>query len=154
MGKWGEINQICVKITICKGCNDGEVIYYRNKLPMWIIDQWRWYFDYLTALVKVCNPRKKVELTICAQTLKQGHEYIEEKTKTLLRAKKSKLKKLQNTPVNDDLFGEVMLEHNRKIQVVQNEIDALERGEFNYYVPPTYINKIKTWIKSNSNEDN
>ena len=154
MGKWGEINQICVKITIYKGCNDGEVIYYRNKLPMLIVEQWRWYFDYLAALVKVCNPRKKVELTICAQTLKQGHEYIEEKTKTLLRAKKSKLKKLQNTPVNDDLFGETMVEHNRKIQVVQNEIDALERGEFNYYVPPTYINKIKKWIKQNSNEEN
>lgn len=154
MGKWGEINQICVKITIYKGCNDGEVIYYRNKLPMWIIDQWRWYFDYLAALVKVNNPRKKVELTICAQTLKQGLEYIEEKSKMLLRAKKSKLKKLQNTPVNDDLFGETMVEHNRKIQVVQNEIDALERGEFNYYVPPTYINKIKKWIKQNSNEEN
>ena len=52
MGKWGEINQICVKIIIYKGCNDGEVIYYRNKLPMLIVEQWRWYFDYLAALVK------------------------------------------------------------------------------------------------------
>lgn len=78
MGKWGTDNQICVKITIRKGCNDWEVIYYRNKLPMWIIEQWRWYFDYLAALVKVNNPRLKVELTTCAQTLKQGQEYIEE----------------------------------------------------------------------------
>ena len=79
MGKWGTDNQICVKITIRKGCNDWEVIYYRNKLPMWIIKQWRWYFEYLAALVKINNPRKKVELIICVQTLKQGQEYIEEK---------------------------------------------------------------------------
>lgn len=111
MGKWGEINQICVKITIYKGCNDGEVIYYRNKLPMWIVEQWRWYFDYLAALVKVNNPRLKVELTTCAQTLKQGQEYIEEKSKTLLRAKESKLKRLENTPVQE--ICSTMQERNR-----------------------------------------
>ena len=147
MGKWGDINQICVKITIRKGCNDWEVIYYRNKLPMWIIEQWRWYFEYLAALIKINNPRKKVELVICAQTLKQGQEYIEEKSKTLLRAKTAKLKKLQNTPVQDDFFGFARDEQNKKIKAVQSEIDALERGEFNYYVPLTYINKIKKWIK-------
>lgn len=147
MGKFGTDNQICVKIIIYKGCNDGEVIYYRNKLPMWIIEQWRWYFNYLAALVKVNNPLRKVELTICAQTLKQGQEYIIEKSKTLLRAKKSKLKRLKNTPVQDDLFHYTSEELDRKIQTVQCEIDALERGEFNYYVPPTYINSIKNFIK-------
>ena len=147
MSKWGEDNQICVKIVIYKGCNDGEVIYYRNKLPMWIIEQWRWYFDYLAALIKVSNPRRKVELTICAQILKQGQEYIDEKRETLLRAKKSRLNKLKNTPIQEDFFGFARNEQNRKIQAVQGEINALERGEFNYYVPPTYINKLKKWIK-------
>lgn len=118
-----------------------------EKLPMWIVEQWRWYFDYLAALVKVNNPRLKVELTTCAQTLKQGQEYIEEKSKTLLRAKESKLKRLKNTPVQDDLFNYASKEQDRKIQAVQGEIDALNRGEFNYYVPPTYINSIKKWIK-------
>lgn len=147
MGKWGVENQICVKIIIYKGCNDGEVIYYRNKLPLWIIEQWRWYFDYLAALVKVNNPRRKVELIICAQTLKQGQEYIEEKSKMLLRAKETKLKRLENTPVQDDLFNYAKDEREKKIQAVQGEINALKRGEFNYYVPVTYINKIKKWIK-------
>lgn len=147
MGKWGEINQICVKITIRKGCNDWEVIYYRNKLPMWIVEQWRWYFDYLAALVKVNNPRLKVELITCAQTLKQGQEYIEEKSKNLIRAKETKLKGLKNTPVQDDLFNYAKDEREKKIQAVQGEINALKRGEFNYYVPVTYINKIKKWIK-------
>ena len=147
MVKWGTDNHIYVKIMIRKGFNDWEVIYYRNKLPMWIIEQWRWYFDYLAALVKVNNPRRKVELTVCAQTLKQGQEYIEEKSRTLLRAKKSKLKKLQNTPVQNDFFNYAKDEQDRKIQAVQGEINALERGEFNYYVPPTYINRIKKWIK-------
>lgn len=147
MGKWGIDNQICVKIIIYRSCNDGEVIYYRNKLPMWIIDQWRWYFEYLAALVKVNNPRRKVELIICAQTLKQGQEYIEEKTKTLLRAKKSKLKNLQNAPVYNDFFNFAKEQQDEKIKAIQGEINSLERGEFNYYVPPTYINRIKNWIK-------
>lgn len=147
MGKWGVENQICVKIIIYKGCNDGEVIYYRNKLPLWIIEQWRWYFDYLAALVKVNNPRRKVELIICAQTLKQGQEYIEEKSRNLIRAKVTKLKRLENTPVQDDLFNYAKDEREKKIQTVQGEINALKRGEFNYYVPVTYINKIKKWIK-------
>lgn len=145
--KWGTDYQICVKITIRKGCNDWEVIYYRNKLPMWIIEQWRWYFDYIAALVKVSNPRLKVELTVCAQTLKQGQEYIEEKTKTLLRAKKSKLKRLQNTPVQDDLFHFHRERLDKAIQELREAIRALELGVFNYYVPPTYINKLKNWIR-------
>lgn len=147
MGKCGDINQICVKIAIRKACNDWEVIYYRNKLPMWIIEQWRWYFEYLAAIVKVSNPRKKVELIICAQTLKQGEEYIEEKSKNLLRAKETKLKRLENTLVQDDLFNYAKDERDKKIQAVQGEINALKRGEFNYYVPVTYINEIKNWIK-------
>lgn len=147
MGKWGIDNQICVKITIRKGVCDYDVIYYRNKLPLWVVEQWRWYFDYLAALVKVNNPRLKVELTICAQTLKQGQEYIEEKSRTLLRAKKSKLKKLQKTPVQNDFFNFAKDEQDREIQAVQGEIDALNRCEFNYYVPPTHINKIKNWIR-------
>ena len=147
MGKWGIDNQICVKITICKGCNDREVIYYRNKLPLWIVEQWRWYFDYLAALVKVSNPRLKVELTICAQTLKQGQEYIEEKTKTLLRAKKAKLKKLQSQPLQYDLFHFERDKFAKASQELREAIAALERGEFNYYVPPTNINKLKNWIR-------
>lgn len=147
MGKCGVNNQICVKIIIYKGCNDGEVIYYRNKLPMWIIEQWRWYFEYIAAIVKVSNPRKKVELIICAQTLLQGQEYIEEKTKTMLRAKKTQVKKLGEDVINDDLFGFKSQQNNEKKERIQSEIDALERGEFNYYVPVTYINRIKNWIK-------
>lgn len=153
MGKWGTDNQICVKIIIYRSCNDGEVIYYRNKLPMWIIDKWRWYFEYLAALVKVNNPRHKVELIICAQTLKQGLEYIEEKTKNLLRAKKSKLKKLQNEPIQNDIFDFGRIERDKKMKAVQGEIEALERGEFNYYIPPTYINMIKNWINGNHRQE-
>lgn len=40
---------ICIKITIYKGCHADEVIYYRNKLPIRIVSQWRWYFEYIAA---------------------------------------------------------------------------------------------------------
>ena len=90
-------NPICVKITIFKGHHADEVVYYRNKLSVSMIEKWRWYFEYLAALIKVNNPLRKTELTICPQTLLQGEEYIEEKSKTLLKAKRTKLKTLQNS---------------------------------------------------------
>lgn len=140
-------NPICVKIAVYNGCQVDEVIYYRNKLPVSAIEKWRWYFEYIAALVKVHNPRRKVELTICAQTLLQGQEYIVARTKTLLKAKKSRLNRLDKSPINDDLFGITSEQNQRRKEQIQSEIDALERGEFNYYVPPTYINNIKNWIK-------
>ena len=123
-----------------------EVVYYRNKLPMWIVEQWKWYFEYMAARIKVRHPRRKVELVICAQTLLQGEEYIKAKSASLLKAKKSRLTKLIERPVAADLFGFNQEVRNKKIEALMAEIQALERGEFNYYVPQTYINTIKEWI--------
>ncbi len=37
-------------------------------------------------------------------------------------------------------------ERDGKENALEAEIQALEHGEFNYYVPQTYINNIKEWI--------
>ena len=84
---------------------------------------------------------------MCVQTLLQGQEYIESKTKTMLRAKRGKLNRLKQGVVDDDLFGFNQQRNEEKRKCIENEIAALERGEFNYYVPQTYINKIKQFIK-------
>ena len=113
---------------------------------MWIVEQWKWYFEYMAARIKVRHPRRKVELVICAQTLLQGEEYIAVKSASFLKAKKGQLKRLQERPVVPDLFGFSQEVRNKKIEALMTEIEALERGEFNYYVPQTYINTIKDWI--------
>ena len=141
-----QVPQICIKIMVYDKCHVEEVVYYRNKLPMWIVEQWRWYFEYLAARIKVKNPRRKVELVICAQKLLQGEEYIKVKSASLLKAKKSMLTRLIERPVDADLFGFNQDVRNKKIEALRAEIEALERGEFNYYVPQTYINTIKEWI--------
>lgn len=146
MAETKEIPQICIKIMVYDKCHVDEVIYYRNKLPMWIVEQWKWYFEYLAARIKVKNPRRKVELVICAQTLLQGEEYITVKSASFLKAKKGQLKRLQERPVVPDLFGFSQEVRNKKIEALESEIQALERGEFNYYVPQTYINTVKEWI--------
>lgn len=143
---WEE--KICVKINLYKGCWVEEVIYFQYALPLQLVERWKWYFEYLAALVKVHNPHRKVELVICAQdNVLCGEDYISEKTKNLLRAKKIKLKQTRMGTYVDDLFGFAKAEQENKIAEVQREIDALERGEINFYVPPKYINKIKKWIK-------
>lgn len=141
-----ESPQICVKIMVYEGFYVEEVVYYRNKLPMWIVEQWKWYFEYLAARIKVRHPRRKVELVICVQNLLQGQEYIDAKTASFLKAKKSHLKRLQERPMVPDLFGSNQIARDEKIKALTAEIEALERGEFNYYVPQTYINNIKEWI--------
>lgn len=138
--------QICIKIMVYDKFHVDEVVYYRNKLPMWIVEQWKWYFEYVAARIKVRHPRRKVELVICAQTLLQGEEYIKVKSASLLKAKKSRLTKLIERPVAADLFGFNQEAREEKIKALKSEIEALERGEFNYYVPQTYINNIKEWI--------
>ena len=139
---------VAVKINIYSGCWIEEVIYYRYNQPLQFVERWKWYFEYLAALVKVHNPHRKVELIICAQSdVLCGADYISDKTKTLLRAKKSKLKKMVTGRYEDDLFGFAKVEHDNKISDIQEEIDALDRGEFRYHIPPTEINNIKKWIK-------
>ena len=49
--------------------------------------------------------------------------------------------------IEDDLFSMAKADNEAKIESVRREIEALERGEFNYYVPPTYINKIKLYLQ-------
>lgn len=139
---------VAVKIVIYTGCLAEATIYYRYDMPMRIVEKWKWYFEYLAALVKVHNPHRKVELTIHAQqnTL-CGADYVSERTKNLLRAKNIKLKKLRMDYIEDDLFGMAKADNEAKIESVRREIEALERGEFNYYVPETYRNRIKSYIK-------
>lgn len=139
---------VAVKIVIYTGCLAEATIYYRYDMPMRIVEKWKWYFEYLAAIVKKANPRRKVELTICAQqSCLCGTDYVSERTKNLLRARNIKLKKLRMGEIEDDLFGRAKADNEAKIESVRREIEALECGEFNYYVPPTYINKIKSYIK-------
>lgn len=138
-----------VKITVSFiGCSGAQAtVYYRNRIPLHMVTEWSWYFEYLVALVKVAHPHRRVTLETGVQTMLQGKEYVEEKTRTLLRAKRGRLKKLLATVANDDIFG-TQAERNREKAVrVKHEIEELERGEFKYYIPPTYINEIKKWIK-------
>lgn len=137
---------ICVKILVYKGSTVDRVVYYRNKLPMFVVEQWRWYFEYLAARIKVKNPRIKVELIICAQELLQGDEYKQKKIQDLLRANRARLKTKLKQPIEDDLFGLNRTTHQESIELLQAKIERLERGEFDGYVPTTYINEIKNYI--------
>ncbi len=124
-----------------------EVVYYRADLKMSLALRWSWYFEYLAALVKVKHPKRKVNLIITRKPdeLKLGDEYIAEKTKTLLKAKRGQINRLTKDSTTD-LFGFADSDRQEKIGKIQSEIDALERGEFPYYYPVERKNVIKKWI--------
>ena len=129
------------------------VVYYNYKLPMHLALKYDWYFEYLTALLKVRHPHRRVILTIRrSDECLAGQEYIDNKRPTLIKGKMRNITRIRNQPFTDDLFNLARAERDAKIASIQSEIDALERGEFNYYVPPSYINKIKEWLKNNDNK--
>lgn len=145
-----------VKIDISRADGYGieDVIYYRYKLPMNLTLRYKWYFEYLAALVKVHNPRRRVKLYIGRQDDKTldkimlcGKDYIDSRIPTLIAGKKRTITRIRNKRIDADLFGLRQAEREDEIAQLQSEIDALERGEFNYYIFPTYINKIKKWIQ-------
>ena len=142
----------CIKITVYAGHIPYEVVYYRNRIPAYMAVRWMWYFEYLAALVKVNNPHRHVDLYVGPQTLRQGRDYVEHKIETLLRAKRARLKR-ECKPVDDDLFGYRSEEQRKRIDALYHEIDKLEHGEFNGYVPPVYINNIKLWTRRNTQGD-
>ena len=123
-----------------------DLLSVKYSHPLWLVEKWKWYFEYLAARIKVKNPRRKVELLIVACETPCGEDYISEHAKNFLRAKKIKLKKLRSGRYEDDLFGWAKEKRSKEEEAVLEEIEALERGEFNYWTPATYINKIKNWI--------
>ena len=97
------------------------------------------------------NPHRRVDLYVGPQTLRQGQDYVKHKIETLLRAKRARLKK-ECRPVDDDLFGYRSEEQRKRIDALYRDIDKLERGEYDGYVPSVYINNIKLWIRKNTRD--
>lgn len=131
-----------------------DVIYYRYDFPFMMVHRWRWYFEYIAALIKVAYPHRKVELIINPNTegFLAGDDYIKEKTQTLLKSLRGQLKKAENTLINDDLFGTQSEKIESKKARIQQEISSLEKGIFTRWYPPVYINKIKQTLNSTQNE--
>ena len=124
-----------------------DVVYYRADLRMNQALRWKWYFEYIAARVKVKHPHRSVRLRIARKPddLKIGQQYIDEKTNSLLRAKRAQIKKLQNQQ-GTDLFDYVGEDRRAKIEKLQGDIDALEKGEYNMWFPVEYKNHIKQWV--------
>ena len=139
-----------VKITLYKGYYADAVVYYNYAIPHVVFSKYEWYFDYLAALVKVRFPHEKVELLKSQQGTKPflaGKDYIEKKSQSLLKAKRSQLKQLETKGFDDDLFSFKGQEIEEKKSRIRKEIEDLENGKFNYWFPPTYINRIKELCK-------
>lgn len=127
-----------------------EVVYYRSGLTPDFVIRWLWYFEYLAALVKVNNPRRKVEFYKGPQNIMVGKEWHEHRRATLLKSRETKLKKLEKGVVDDDLFHFKSQDNEDKKRQVQSQIDALNRDEYPIEEFPEYINRIKEYAVRNN----
>ena len=137
-----------VRISICfnGGGPIDEVVYWRYGLPLELFNRYMWYYEYLAAKLKVKNPHRDVFLDYGYCTYPCGQDYIDINLERRLSSQRKRLKGLLNPDKYYDLFGFISSEKKAKAEKVQADIEKMEHGIYDHYVPPTYINKIKQWI--------
>lgn len=147
--KLDKFNKCVVKIAVSSETDYyhiDDVVYYRSGMTPGFVERWMWYFEYLAALVKVNNPRRKVEFYNGPQDVLVGKEWHEYRRGVLLKSRMAKLKKLEKGVVDDDLFHFKSEDNERKKAEVKSQLESLERDEFPIPEFPEYINKIKEYL--------
>lgn len=143
-------NTTIVKITISSERlynHVDDVIYYRSGMSVDFAIRWRWFFDYLTARVKVAHPRQNVKCVITSGAdIMLGKEWHEHRRQAMIKTAGRKIRELESPLVNDDLFGfnakdraDELTKWRKKLSMLQSDI---------YPIPdfPEYINKIKEYM--------
>ena len=143
------MNKRVVKISISSETNYSlinDVVYYRSGMSPDFVDRWLWFFEYLSARVKVANPKRKVEFYKGPQDVMLGNEWHEYRRNVMMRTCNTKLKTLEKGVVNDDLFHFASQDNDKKISEVRTKLASLEKDEFPIPAFHEYINKIKNYI--------
>lgn len=143
------MNKCVVKISVSSETNYShidDVVYYRSGMSPDFVQRWLWFFEYLSARVKVANPRRKVEFYKGPQDIMLGQEWHEYRRCVMMKSCNTKLKKLEKGVVNDDLFHFASQDNDRKISEVRSKLASLAKDEFPIQEFPEYINKIKNYI--------
>lgn len=143
------MNKCIVKISVSSETNYShidDVVYYRSGMSPDFVQRWLWFFEYLSARVKVANPRRKVEFYKGPQDIMLGQEWHEYRRCVMMKSCNTKLKKLEKGVVNDDLFHFASQDNDRKISEVRSKLASLAKDEFPIQEFPEYINKIKNYI--------
>lgn len=136
-----------VLIYDAKNTHVESVVYFRGNMNIDFALRWKWYFEYLAALVKVNNPKRKVDLYFGNQDVKIGDDWIKSRTENLLRHRRNKLKSLSNRKIDIDLFGFGEMDRKADISKTQEEIQQLENGNFPIPEFPEYVNNLKDYVQ-------
>ena len=143
-------NTTIVKITISNERlynHVDDVIYYRSGMSVDFAIRWRWFFDYLTARVKVAHPRQNVKCVITSGAdIMLGKEWHEHRRQAMLKTASTKLKKMETEPIQDDLFGFTSSEIEAKKDELRDKVRRLMADTHPIPEFPEYINKIKSYL--------
>lgn len=143
------MDKCVVKISVSSETNYShidDVVYYRSGMSPDFVQRWLWFFEYLSARLKVANPRRKVEFYKGPQDIMLGQEWHDYRRNVMMKSCNTKLKKLEKVIINDDLFHFASQDNERKISEVRSKMASLEKDEYPIPAFPEYINKIKNYI--------
>lgn len=144
-------NRCVCKITISETWSYHQVrstIYYRSGMSPDFVVRWRWYFDYLAALVKVHNPHRNVVIRcdVLPDDMLLGKEWHEYRRNTMLQTARRKLAQLEKADVSIDIFGFAQEDHARDLASQKALVEALEADTYPIPDFPSYINRIKEFL--------
>lgn len=117
------------------------------KSPDFVV-RWRWYFDYLAALVKVCHPHLNVVIHCGTldDDIKLGNDWHDYRRTTMLQSARRKLAQLESADIALDIFGFAQEDHARDLASQRALVEALENDTHPIPEFPEYINRIKEYI--------
>lgn len=144
--------EFTVKITVSayKSHIMEETVYYRYKVPFDHVVRFKWYFEWLASLVKSHHPHRKVLLEVFKRDTDSvlcGEDFLKKTLPDKIRGLKAKITAERNKASRtDDLFGFAAGKADEKIRGYEDRIAAYERGEYDGWVPPTYINTVRKWL--------
>ena len=138
---------VSIAVTFEGGAPVDEVVYFNYGLTLDILIKYKPYWEYVAARVKVKHPRRSVLLNYGTCQTPCGQDWIDEHLPKRLEAKRRKLKSLMNPTktYQDDLFGFASTKRLEDANKLRQQIERLEAGLYDAYVPPTYVNNIKKW---------
>lgn len=126
-----------------------DVVYYRSGMTPDFVVRWRWFFDYLAALVKVNNPHRNVVFYTGPQSedIRLGKEWYEHRKAVMLKTANRVVNRLKAMPVESDLFGYNASDRDRQLEEWTNKIALLEADKYPIPGFPEYINKVKEYVR-------
>ena len=107
-----------------------EQVYFRNDMTYEFMKKWEWYFEYRAALLRVENPKIKLEFSIVRYDYELPSDIYETRLKNIIKSRRGNLTKYKNkiakTKEKYEQSSLFPIKSDPKYYKVKNKLERLE----------------------------